>query len=90
TKNKFTTYPDQATLVTSTGEQIDAPSMLGSESIGGEFDEGVIKEADIIWYLDNKAKDIKWIKMKWTIHKGAEDNIEAPTHDYEVKLDLKK
>lgn len=90
TKSKFTTYPDQAVLVTSTGEQIEMPEMLGSDNLGGEIDEGVNREGDVVWYLKNKVKDIKWIKLKWTIHKGAEDQLDAPTHDYEVKLELKK
>jgi len=92
TKDKFTTYPDQAVLVTSTGEQIDMPSMFGSDNLGGEYDEGVKKEGDVIWYLKNAgtANNIKWVKFKWSIHKGGEDEIDAPTHDYEVKLELKK
>jgi len=91
TKDKFTTYPDQAVLVTSTGEQIEDPSMFGSDQLGGEYDEGVKKEGDVIWYLKKgNAKDIKWIKLKWSIHKGGEDELDAPTHDYEVKLELKK
>lgn len=90
TKDKFTTYPDQAELVTSTGEQLDAEMFL-SDKLGGEYDEGVKKHGGVYWYLkDGKAKDIKWIKLKWNIHKGAEDEIESPDKDYEVKLKLDK
>jgi len=92
TKDKFTTYPDQAVLVTSTGEQIDVPSMLASDNLGGEIDEGVSKEGNIIWYLkkDGTAKDITWIKLSWNARKGAEDNFDDAGKKYEVKLDLKK
>ena len=92
TKDKFTTYPDQAVLVTSTGEQIDMPNMLISDHLGGEIDEGVTKEGNIIWYLKNTgtAKDITWVKLSWNAHKGAEDNLDNPTKKYEVKLELKK
>ncbi|WP_181349379.1 hypothetical protein [Thalassobacillus sp. CUG 92003] len=90
TEGKFTTYPDQATLVTSTGEQIDMPDMFMSDNIGGEIDKGVIKEGAIIWYLERgKAKEIEWIKMSWDARKGAEDNMEMDKRkDYEIELDL--
>lgn len=45
TDGKFTTYPDQARLVTSTGEQIETPFFGGTDHIGGEFDKGVKKVA---------------------------------------------
>lgn len=92
TKEKFTTYPDQAVLVTSTGEQIQMPAMFLSDHLGGEIDEGVKKEGNIIWELKNKgtAKDITWIKLKWDTRKGAEDNFDANPKTNEIKLELKK
>ncbi|OOM75355.1 hypothetical protein CLPUN_33010 [Clostridium puniceum] len=92
TKEKFCTYPDQAVLVTSTGEQIDLPSLLASDNLGGEIDEGVTKEGNIIWYLkkDGTAKDITWIKLSWDTRKGAEDKFDEPIKKYEIKLELKK
>lgn len=91
TKGKFTTYPDQAVLVTSTGEQIEMPAMIGTDQLGGEIDEGVTREGNVVWYLKRgHALDIKWIKLKWDIHKGPENNLDAPTKTYEIKLQLKK
>lgn len=70
TTGLFTTYPDQATLVTSTGEQIEA-SPWYSDHIGGEIDEGVIKEGAVTWFLERgHAADIKWIKLRWNAYKG--------------------
>jgi hypothetical protein len=90
TDGKFTFYPDQAVLVTSTGEQIDMPDMLVSDSIGGEIDKGVIKEGNIIWYLERgQAEQIEWIKLTFSGHQGAEDNFEAETKEYEIELKLK-
>lgn len=90
TEDKFTFYPDQAVLVTSTGEQIDMPDMWVSDHIGGEIDKGVIKEGNIIWYLERgKAEEIEWIKLSFSGHQGAEDNFEAETKEYEVELQLK-
>ncbi|MGM0852565.1 MAG: lipoprotein [Bacillota bacterium] len=90
TDGKFTLYPDQAVLVTSTGEQIDMPDMWVSDNIGGEIDKGVIKEGNIIWYLERgHAEDIEWIKMEFSGHQGAEDDFEAEMKEYEIELQLK-
>ena len=89
TEDKFTTYPDQAELVTSTGEQISMPSMLYSDHLGGEIDKGVIKEGDIIWYLERgEADKIEWIKMTWDAREGPEDDFEADIKEFEVELEL--
>ncbi|NOU82660.1 hypothetical protein GC101_27745 [Paenibacillus sp. LMG 31459] len=60
TKETFTTHPDQAVLVTSTGEQIDA-DMSQSEDIGGEIYEGATKKGgDSEITQDNQNKyDVK-------------------------------
>lgn len=87
----YTTYPDQATLVTSTGEQIDA-DMLLSDDVGGEIHEGVIKDGGIYFYLDRgSALEIEWVKMNW------DSSFEDPDGNYDndiykehsVKLELK-
>lgn len=90
TDGKFTFYPDQAVLVTSTGEQIEMPDMFVSDDLGGEIDKGVIKEGNIIWYLERgNAKAIEWIKMSFTGHQGDDDNFEAETKEYEFEIKLK-
>ena len=87
----YNTYPDQATLVTSTGEQVEADMMV-SDAVGGEIHEGVIKEGNLIFYLDRgEADKIDWVKLTWsndyTDPDGNYDNDKY--HDQEVKLDLK-
>ncbi|WP_210367042.1 hypothetical protein [Bacillus sp. REN3] len=90
TEGKFTFYPDQAVLVTSTGEQIDMPDMWVSDDLGGEIDKGVIKEGNIIWLLERgNAEAIEWIKMSFTGHQGDEDNFDAETKEYEFEIKLK-
>lgn len=90
TQDKFTFYPDQAVLVTSTGEQIDMPDMFVSDSIGGEIDKGVIKEGNIVWYLERgQAEQIEWIKVSFSGHQGAEDNFDNELKEYEIELQLK-
>jgi len=89
TDGKFTTYPDQATLVTSTGEQVDA-DMAISDSLGGEIDKGVIKEGDVVFYLDRgEADKITWVKLKWDVRPGAEDSFDSTGKTNEVELKLK-
>jgi len=90
TDGKFTFYPDQAVLVTSTGEQIDMPDMFISDNIGGEIDKGVIKEGNVIWYLERgNAESIEWIKLSFSGRQGPEDDFEAEIKEYEVELQLK-
>lgn len=89
TEGKFTTYPDQATLVTSTGEQVDA-SMFLSDDLGGEIDKGVIKDGNVIFYLDRgNAEKIEWIKLSWSAVVGAEDDFSDDRKEYEVELKLR-
>ena len=90
TDGKFTTYPDQARLVTSTGEQIEYPEMWISDSVGGEIDKGVIKEGNIMWYLERgEAEQIEWIKLKWDAHVGDEVDFDGERKEYEIELKLK-
>lgn len=91
TDKVYNTYPDQATLVTSTGEQVDA-DIIYSDHLGGEIHEGVIKEGDIIFYLDRgEAKSIEWIKLTWNSdYSDPDGNYENDKYEEtEVKIDLK-
>ena len=88
----FTTYPDQATLVTSTGEQVEA-DMWMSDHIGGEIHEGVIKEGDVIFYLERgEAESVEWIKLEWNSTDETladEGDYDNSFHTHTVKFDLK-
>lgn len=90
TEGKFTTYPDQAVLVTSTGEQIEMPDMWVSDHLGGEIDKGVIKEGNVIWYLERgQAEAIEWIKLSWDAHVGGDTDWDGERKEYEIELQLK-
>lgn len=90
TQGKFTAYPDQAVLVTSTGEQIESPEMFVTDHLGGEIDKGVIKEGNIIWYLQRgHAADITWIKLKFSGHINGEEDFESESKDFEFEIKLK-
>lgn len=89
TEGKFVTYPDQATLVTSTGEQVEA-DMIYSEDIGGEIDKGVIKEGDVIFYLKRgNADKIEWVKLSWNGNTGGETDSDVEYKEWETELKLK-
>lgn len=87
TKETFSTFPDQATLVTSTGEQIDA-DLMQSDDLGGEIYEGVTKEGNVNFFLKNgHAEDIKWITLKWYVKKG-ESMGDGERKNYDVKIEF--
>lgn len=54
-------YPEQATLTTNTGEQIEAELFL-SDQIGGEFIGKVKKSGNILFVAKSQPKDITSIK----------------------------
>ena len=82
----LSTYPDQAVLITSTGEQIDMPDMWLSDNIGGDIHEGVIKEGDVIWYLERgHAEDIEWVKVEFDASDDETDEYHTFTADIKLK-----
>lgn len=92
TDHKFETYPDQATLVTSTGEQVEA-DMFISDHLGGDIDKGVIKEGDVVFFLERgEAESIEWVKFEWTVTDSEledQGDYDNDTKNYEVELELK-
>lgn len=92
TEDTFTTYPDQAMLETSTGEQIELPDIWLSDYFGGEIDGGSRREGDVIWVVeDGSAEEIEWIILRWYVYEGAELEIwDAARVDYAVRLMLKR
>ncbi|WLR41656.1 hypothetical protein LC087_12345 [Bacillus carboniphilus] len=92
TDGKFTTFPDQAVLVTSTGEQIEMTAFWGTDDVGGEIDKGVIKEGNVIWNLQRgEADKIEWVKINFDAQTGDYDTPydEIEQNDYEIELQLK-
>ncbi|WP_200411957.1 hypothetical protein [Virgibacillus salexigens] len=76
-------YPDQATLTTNAGDQVDADLML-SDDVGGDFYGQTKKEGEVIFQLDTPAADISDIKL---IINGAHDeNIDSLGEDIQLPL----
>ena len=85
----FTTFPDQAALVTSTGEQISRPKMWDSDLIGGEILPGERKEGQVVWHLKaGNAEQIEWIRLEWNAYAGKRGDlrVERTTHQPEINL----
>lgn len=57
-------YPDQAVLVTNTGEQVDGPHMFISDHIGGTFFGKIVKDGAVAYILPkSEAQEIEWVKL---------------------------
>ncbi|WP_025690219.1 hypothetical protein [Paenibacillus zanthoxyli] len=92
TEDTFTTYPEQAVLVTSTGEQVDAYFDVNQGTdIGGEIYPGVTKEGNVTFFLKHgHAEDIKWIRLMWNAHTGDERNVKQDNQKkYDAKIEFK-
>lgn len=88
----YSTYPDQAVLITNTGEQIEMTEMWESDSIGGEIHEGVEKEGTVVWVLEKtKVEDLKWVKLTWnSSYEDPDGNYDLDKYkDHSVKVELK-
>jgi len=87
TKDKiYEAHPNLATLVTSTGEQVQA-ELLATGDIGGKIYEGVEKEGDIIFVLKNTedVADIEWIKLIFNAYSEDMENSKEFTVDLKLK-----
>lgn len=92
TDEAFTTYPTQATLVTSTGEQLRSDVTASDHDLSGEIHEGVLKEGKVIFFLKrSKVDEIEWVKLQWDSYTGTtSDDASTPRErkTMEAKLQL--
>nr|WP_106780179.1 hypothetical protein [Lysinibacillus timonensis] len=77
-------YPDQATLVTDTGQQVDA-DLWYSGDVGGDFLGAVTMEDDVVWVLKHD-EDIKNL----TVHISGpfDENYESISEDFSLDIPL--
>lgn len=78
-------YLNQATLVTDTGQQVDA-DLWFSDSVGGDFLGVVKKEGNINWVLKHD-EDIKKITLH--ISGASDDNFNRLSEDLKVEIPFK-
>lgn len=83
-----TIYPDQSTLVTNTGHQVEAELFL-SDSVGGEFYGEVTKEGEVFYIFDSK-EDVKEIdNVRIIVGSGQNEDWESFGEDLEFSIDFK-
>ncbi|MYL34310.1 hypothetical protein GLW08_10560 [Pontibacillus yanchengensis] len=89
----YNTYPDQMTLVTSTGEQINNPVYTNNTNrLGGKIHEGVVKNGMVTWALQKgNVDEIVWVKLQWKSDEmvGSNEDISRDsfkTHSMKIVL----
>jgi len=91
TQGKFTTFPNQAKLTTSTGLVLDSPHGTLTNVFGGVLEAGAAKEGDIIWVLQpGQAQGIEWITIDWWAKVGDNGEFGTKREYFTAKLELKK
>jgi len=90
-EGELTVYPDQGTLITSTGEQLE-PDIWESDHIGGDIYEGVIKDGIVIWVLERgHVFDLEWIRIKFNAYdENADIFSDNYSKDFDIKIDIPK
>ncbi|WP_290767987.1 MULTISPECIES: hypothetical protein [Exiguobacterium] len=81
-------YPNQGTIVTNTGEQVEA-DLLFSDDVGGEFLGKVKKEGNVLFFV--KAKPEELTDLKVVIDGPFNENFDKVAEDrYEYTIDVTK
>jgi len=78
-------YPDQGTVVTDTGQQIDAELFL-SDDLGGEFYGEVTKTGDVFFFFDGQAEEVS--NIRYLINSGTDEDFESFGEDIEFSIDF--
>lgn len=81
-------HPNQATLVTNTGEQVTA-DLWYSEDVGGEFLGKVRKEGNVLFFVETMPKELT--EVRFIVDGPFDANYEQIAEDrYEYKIDVTK
>jgi len=78
-------YPDQAIIVTDTGQQIDAETLF-SDEVGGDFYGHVTKSGDVFFFFDGQAEDVSNIRL--IIDSGYDEDFNSFGEDLEFSFDF--
>lgn len=76
-------YPDQATLTTNTGNQVEA-DLSFSDNVGGDFYGKVNKEGNVVFFVDSPAEEIKNIKL--IIDGAVNENLDSLSDQLKIEL----
>jgi hypothetical protein len=79
-------YPDQATITTNTGEQVNSELMM-SDDVGGDFIGKIKKEGSVFFFLEkSKAEDIEWVRL--LIDAPHNENLESLGEPIDIKVEF--
>jgi hypothetical protein len=78
-------YPDQGTVVTDNGQQIDAELFL-SDDLGGEFYGEVTKSGDVFFFFDGQAEEVS--NIRYLTNSGTDEDFEPFGEDIEFSIDF--
>ena len=78
-------YPDQGTIVTNTGHQIDA-DMLFSGSVGGDFLGEVTKEDEVWFFLNEDPSEIT--NIRYFVDSGHDEDWDNFGENLEFSIDF--
>lgn len=81
-----TIYPDQGTIVTNTGNQVDA-DIFFSDDVGGDFLGEVTKSGDIFFFYEGNAEEIE--TLKYVINAPHNENFDSLGEDLEFNIEFK-
>ncbi|MGI1822064.1 hypothetical protein ACRPK6_07695 [Exiguobacterium sp. TRN 1102] len=81
-------HPNQARLVTNTGEQVDADLII-SEDVGGEFLGKVKKEGGVLFHVDSMPAELT--EVRFVVEGPYNDRFNTIAEDrYEYTIDVSK
>lgn len=78
-------YPDQGTIVTNTGNQVDADFWF-SDSLGGDFLGEVTKSGDVFFFFEGTPEEISTIR--YIVGSGHDEDWENFGDDIEFSFDF--
>lgn len=78
-------YPDQGTIVTNTGNQVDADLFM-SDSVGGDFFGEVTKSGGVYFFYEGDPEEITTVR--YIIRSGSDENFDNFSDDLEFSVDF--
>lgn len=78
-------YPDQGTIVTNTGKQVDADIWM-SDSVGGDFYGEVTKDGDVFFFFEGEPEEIT--NVRYIVRSGHDEDYESFGDDIEFSIDF--
>lgn len=78
-------YPDQGTIVTNTGNQVEADLFM-SDTVGGEFMGEVTKSGAVFFFYEGDPEEIS--NVRYIIGSGQDENFDSFSDNLEFSVDF--